>query len=257
MLQPKIKSDSEIKIMTEGGKRLAEVKAKLIEKVNVGVTAEEIEEVASREIERSGGSASFKMVKGYHWATCVNVNSSVVHGIPKKSIVFKKGDVVSVDVGLFYQGFHTDTSFSIGLGVNNEIKKFLQAGKDTVDKALQEASSGNRIYHISKVLGSIEDKGYTVIRSLVGHGVGRELHEKPYIPCYVSDKANKTPEIPVGATFAIELMYTLGSGSIYVEDDGWTISTVDGKISALYEETVAVTKHGPCVLTATSYTVTK
>lgn len=259
MSSPKIriKTPGEIELMKDGGKHLAHVKAALVEKVAVGVSALEIEDLATTLLEKTGGKPSFKMVKDYQWSTCINVNDSVVHGIPKKEIIFKKGDVVSVDVGLFYHGFHTDTSFTLGLNVSPEIARFLQAGKDAVNSALAEAQEGNRIFDISRKLQQVEDKGYTVIKSLVGHGVGRELHEEPYIPCFISDKRTQTPEIPVGAVFAIELMYTPGTGSIYVQDDGWTIATVDGKISALYEETVAVTASGPCVLTQTEYTVTK
>lgn len=252
-----IKSPSEVALMIEGGKRLADVKLALIDRVAIGVTAEEIENLATDLLNKTGGEPSFKKVKNYKWSTCVNVNDSVVHGIPKKEIIFKKGDVVSIDVGLFYKGFHTDTSFTIGLSVNPEIARFLQAGHDAVASGVQEARPGNRIYDISKTLEKIEEKGYTVIRSLVGHGVGRELHEEPYIPCYVSQKASKTPEIPVGGVLAIELMYTPGTGSIYLQDDGWTIATVDGKISALFEDTVAVTQNGPLVLTETKYSVTK
>jgi methionyl aminopeptidase len=245
-----IKSTSDVKIMAECGKKLSNVKKALTEKVQVGVSAAEVEDLADKLIKESGGKASFKMVPGYSWATCVNVNSGVVHGIPHKHIKFNKGDVVSIDVGIFYRGFHTDTSISVGLGVDKKTKQFLETGKHALNVAIKEAVVGNRVYDISRAIQEgVEGGDYQSIRALVGHGVGKDLHEGPQIPCFVTSGADETPEIRKGMVFAIEVMYTMGDPEIKIDEDGWTISTRDGKISALFEETVAVTKNGPIVLT--------
>lgn len=244
------KSKDEIKIMAEGGKKLGEIKNKLAREIKIGKNAMQIEETAIKLISEAGGKASFKMVPKYSWATCVNVNEGVVHGIPKKAIVFKKGDVVSVDVGLYYKGFHTDTSFSVGLGVDKKTGRFLDVGKKTLNRAIKKAKVGGRIYDISKAMQEeIERSGYSVVKALVGHGIGKKLHEEPHIPCFIEGKRNESPEICDGATLAIEIMYTMGNSSVHVEPDGWTISTRNGKIASLFEETVAVTKNGPHVLT--------
>lgn len=245
-----IKTKEELKIMIEGGKKLAKVKNELKGQVREDVSAEKIEQIANNLIERSGGEVSFKMVPGYHWATCVNVNEGLVHGIPKKDLIFEKGDVVSIDVGLFYKGFHTDTSFTVAVNPSYELKEFLEAGSTALKAAISKARVGRRIYDISKAIeDEIKKHGYSPIRALVGHGVGRELHEEPQIPCFTFGKRQESPEIVEGMTLAIEVMYAQGSPDVVLEQDGWTISMRDGKISGLFEETVAVTPHGPLVLT--------
>ncbi|MGD8744163.1 MAG: type I methionyl aminopeptidase [Candidatus Woesebacteria bacterium] len=246
----KIKSKEDIKVMTEGGKKLFRVKEKLKDEISVGASAYDIDRLADKLIKKEGAKASFKMVPKYSWATCVNVNEGVVHGIPKKSVVFEKGDVVSVDVGVYYKGFHTDTSFTVGLEADGKIEGFLNAGKAALRAAIEAVRAGNRIYDISGSIQEIlEENGYEPIRALVGHGIGKNLHEEPQIPCFVSGVREESPRIKAGSTFAIEVMYTAGSPEIELDDDGWTISVRDGKISALFEETVAVTKKGQKVLT--------
>jgi methionyl aminopeptidase len=245
-----IKSPEEIKYMAEGGKRLGKVKKALRDKVREGVSAREVEDLADTLIKKEGGTASFKMVPGYNWATCVNINDGVVHGIPKSEIVFKEGDVVSVDVGMFYKGFHTDTSFSVVVGQDRSKQDFLDIGEKALDVAIGKAQAGKRIYDISEAIeNTLNSKGYSPVRALVGHGVGRELHEEPQIPCFVNGDRKTSPIIPEGAVLAIEVMYAKGSGDVKLEPDGWTISSSDDTITGLFEETVAVTNNGPIVLT--------
>ncbi len=245
-----IKTPEEINVMKDGGEKLTRVKSAVKKAVKPGVGADEIEKLANGLIEKEGGRASFMMVPKYSWATCVNVNEGVVHGIPKKEIVFKKGDIVSVDVGLFYRNFHTDTSFTVGVDVENGKRDFLQVGNKALNKAIQKAKPGNKIYDISLAIEKeLKSAGLAPIRALVGHGVGKDLHEEPQIPCFVSGKRSDSPDINPGMVLAIEVMYTMGKGDVYLESDGWTISTKDGKIAALFEETVAVTKNGNIVLT--------
>lgn len=236
--------------MRTGGEKLARVKEALKQKVVPGANAMEIEELAAKLIREEGAKPSFKMVKGYKWATCTNVNDGLVHGIPKKELIFRKGDIVSVDVGLFYQGFHTDTSFSVAIDGSRETKQFLGVGQNALLAAIDKARPGNRIYDISAAIeGEIEKAGYTSIRALVGHGVGKNLHEEPAIPCFTSGERKDSPEILPGMVLAIEVMYTQGGSDIVCDSDGWTIRTADGKIAALFEETVAATPHGPLVFT--------
>lgn len=245
-----VKTSSEMKIMKEGGKKLGQIKKKLIQKTKEGVSAAEIEKLACVLIEKEGGTPSFKMVPGYSWATCVNINEGVVHGIPKKTIIFKKGDVVSVDLGIFYKGFHNDTSFSVAISPTEDIKEFLKVGEKALEAAINQATPGNRIYDISKAMEDIlKENKLQPVESLVGHGIGKDLHEQPQIPCFVSAKRENSPIIPEGATFAIEVMYTMGLPGIQVEEDGWTIKVKDDKISGLFEETVAISSNGPIVLT--------
>jgi len=245
-----VKSKKEIEIMTEGGKKLAHIKNEIKDSVKAGISASEIEVLAEKLIEKEKGKASFKMVQNYKWATCINVNEGIVHGIPHENIIFKKGDIVSVDIGFFYKGFHTDTSFSVGLSLNSKKKLFLKYGQVVLDKAIEKARVGNKIYDISRAIEiSLEKNNLTPIRVLVGHGIGRSLHEDPQISCFTSGKREDSEDISEGMVFAIEVMYTTGNADVILENDGWTISTKNGKISGLFEETVAVKSNGHCVLT--------
>lgn len=246
----KYKTPEEVKIMAIAGKKLAIVKNSLRDAVKVGVNAMDIEILAREKIKFVGAEGSFNKVPGYSWVTCVNINSEVVHGIPKESKVFKDGDVVSVDVGLYYKGFHSDTSFTVGLNVNKEVGKFLRVGAEALNLAISQVKAGQYLYKLSEVMQTnVEGAGYSVVKSLVGHGIGRELHEDPQIPCFVPGRVEDGPKMEVGMVLAVELMYAMGTDKTHVLNDGWTIAMRDDKISALFEETVAVTKMGPKVLT--------
>ncbi len=246
-----IKTPSEIKLMQEGGEKLARIKKILAKEIKEGVSADEIEKIATKLIEKEGCKPSFKMVPNYHWSTCINVNQGIVHGIPRKDVVFKKGDIVSVDIGVFYKGFHTDSSFTLGINLNKEKRDFLKVGEMALREAIGKAFIGNRIYDLSFAIESVVRRGgFNPVRALVGHGVGRDLHEEPQIPCFADPtQAEYSPKILEGMTLAIEVMYSQGSGNIFIEKDGWTISSSDGKITALFEETIAITKKGPLILT--------
>jgi len=244
------KTPAEIKIMAKGGKILSFVKKELKKMIKEGTTAWELEELATNLIEKKGARPSFKMVPGYDWTLCVNVNEGVVHGIPKKEIVFKDKDLVSVDLGAYYKGFHTDSSFSILIGKDKEKERFLQAGRRALEKAIEKVKPGNRIYDIPKAIEEeIRKSGLTPIEALVGHGIGRELHEEPKIPCVVNTKREKTHKIEEGNAFAIEVMYTNGGNAIEVGKDRWTIKTRDNSLSGLFEETAVVTPEGSKIIT--------
>lgn len=245
-----IKTDKEMEIMAEGGAKLGRVKRGLKAAVKAGVTGMDIERLAQKLIKEEGAEVSFDKVPGYSWATCISVNEGLVHGIPMESMVFKKGDLVSVDVGLYYKGFHSDTSISVGIDLTPENQKFLNIGQMALEKAISKAKAGNYIYDISQAIEStIESAGYTTIKALVGHGVGHELHEDPQIPCFVPGRISDSPKIEKGMVLAVEVMYAMGSDKVEVLEDGWTIAMRDGKISGLFEETVAVTGKGTKILT--------
>jgi len=253
----KIKTPEEIQIMAEGGKKLARVKNALAQATKAGVRASDIEELAVKLIKEEGAECSFKKVSGYHWATCINVNEGLVHGIPVSSLIFKSGDLVSIDVGVYFKGFHTDTSISVGIDLSPENQMFFNIGRETLSKALKVVKEGNYIYDISTAIeDSIEGAGYTTIKALVGHGVGRELHEDPQIPCFLPagrhgmpGPRQESPKITPGMVLAVEVMYAMGSDKVEISEDGWTIVMRDGKISGLFEDTVAVTNKGSIVLT--------
>jgi methionyl aminopeptidase len=253
----KIKTPEEIQIMVEGGKKLARVKKALAEAVSVGVSSLDIENLAVKLIKEEGAEGSFNKVPGYSWVTCISVNEGLVHGIPSKDVVFKDGDIVSIDVGLYFGGFHTDTSITVGINPSSENKKFLNVGIMALQKAISKAMVGNYVFDISEAIEStVEAHGYATIKALVGHGVGKDLHEDPQIPCFVpalargrTGRITDSPKIAEGMVLAIEVMYAAGSDKVQVLEDGWTIAMRDGKMSGLFEESVAVTKDGPIVLT--------
>lgn len=245
-----IKTPQDLKVMQEGGKRLARIKEELKGRIAPGVAFEEIEKLAQEEIRKAGGKPSFSMVPKYSWATCINVNEGVVHGIPKNRKV-KEGDIVSVDVGIFYKGFHTDTSITCGAGkIDKDKEKFLSVGEKALDAAIREAKPQNRLGDISRTIEELlREFNFSPIRALTGHGIGRELHEEPQIPCFLLGKISETPKLLSGMALAIEVIYAQGAPHLVLEEDGWTVRTKDGKISGLFEETVAVTNTGPLILT--------
>lgn len=245
------KTPEEINIMAEGGAKLGRVKKALAAAVKAGGNAAEIEALAQKLIKEEGAEVSFDKVPGYHWATCITVNEGLVHGIPVKTLVFKKGDLVKIDVGIYFKGFHTDTSVTVGIDLSPETQKFLNIGKQALANAISKAKVGNHLYKISEAIeDTIEGAGYTTIKALVGHGVGRELHEDPQIPCFLPGPIEDSPKIEPGMVLAIEVMYALGKDKVEVLSDGWTIAMRDGKISGLFEESVAITEKGPRILTA-------
>jgi len=244
-----IKNDKEVKIMAEGGKKLWEVLDAVLENLRPGMTTLQLDRIAEEKILSLEAKPSFKMVPGYHWTTCITLNDEVVHGIPGEKEI-RARDVVGIDIGCYYQNFHTDKAVTVTVGENPPQAKFLQVGKMALEKAIEKARPGNYLGEISLTIQKIiETAGYSPVRVLTGHGVGRDLHEDPSIPCFLFGDVKKTLKLKAGMTLAIEVIYNQGSGDVVLRDDGWTIATQDGKISGLFEETVAVTTTGPLVLT--------
>lgn len=227
---------------------MALIRNQLTAAVKPGITTAELDKLADKLISRAGGQASFKMVPGYHWATCMNVNQMVVHGIPNQQKL-KADDVLGIDVGLYWRGFHTDTSVTVK--VNGNSNGFLKVGKKALKKAIDKAKPGNRVADLSRAMQqTVEDARFSVVRALTGHGIGRHLHEEPAVPCFVVGSYSSSPKLIPGMVLAIEIMYNLGTSEVvYQNADGWTIITADDKISGLFEETVVVTAKGPIVLT--------
>lgn len=246
-----IKTSEEIEIMKKSGKILHLVLEKLYESTKEGIKLIELDKLAEELIAQNGGRPSFKTVENYKWTICACVNDVVVHGIPTEYTI-KKGDVVGIDCGVLYQGFHTDSAWTKYIdGQDKEIIKFLSTGEQTLKKAIQQVKIGNFIFDISKCIQeSVEKGGYSVVRNLVGHGVGKNLHEVPEVPGVVKKPREQTPQIVEGMVLAVEIIYNMGRSEVtYKGNDGWTIATKDGKISGLFEATVAATNHGCIVLT--------
>ena len=248
-----IKTQEEIEIMKHGGKILSDVLWEVLDSVKPGVSELDVERLADRLITEKGGEAAFKRVKGYKHATCISTNNVVVHGIPS-DYKFKDGDILGVDCGVFYKGFNTDMSHSIIVGKKKDpaVVKFLETGERALNEAIKQAVIGNRIGHISITIQDIVEKdgGYGVVRALIGHGVGKELHEEPEVPGYLAKKIEKTALLKEGMTIAVEVIYNMGGHEVsYLSDDDWTISSSDGSLSGLFERTIAITKDGPLILT--------
>lgn len=246
-----IKTPEELKIMEHSGKILGETMWELVKAIKPGVSELEIDALAEKLIREKGGEPGFKKVEGYHHTICVSLNDVCVHGIPTER-KFKPGDKVGIDCGVFYQGFHSDMSESVVIEpASAEVKKFLEIGRKALNAAIKQAVVCNRIWHISKAIQDIVEaqNGYSVVRSLVGHGVGRELHEEPEVPGFVYGKLSQSPELKVGMVIAIEVIYNMGGPELILDKDGWTLRTKDGFLSGLFERTIAITKSAPKVLT--------
>lgn len=235
--------------MIEGGAKLHRVKTALAAFTQVGVTFEAIEAEAQRLIKAEGVVPSFSTVPGYHWATCLMKNDELCHGIPVGKVV-NDGDIITIDVGLINQGYHLDTTTTVAVGkVNSEVRRFLDVGRSSLKKAIAKAKVGSSVYDISRAMEKVVlEAGYGVVYQLTGHGIGKELHEEPSIPC-VADRHDMAIKLTAGMTIAIEIMYTSGEPHLVIDDDGWTYRTADGSLGGMFEETVLVTEQGPRVLT--------
>lgn len=249
-----IKTPQEIEIMAKGGKILSETMWEVLKHAKPGVSELELDSLAEKLIKKQGGEPGFKKVEGYKHTICISTNEVVVHGIPTPYRL-QEGDVVGIDCGVFLNGFHTDMSESIQVGVeksrNLEVQKFLDTGKEALQEALKQVKPGNRIGNISQTIQHIvEGGGYNVVRELIGHGVGRELHEDPPVPGYIHGKVERTPLLREGMVIAVEIIYNMGKKEVvFSGKDDWTIETKDGSLSGLFERTVAIVANGHKILT--------
>jgi len=243
------KSPHEIERMAAAGRVVAETLALIGEHARPGVTTAELDAIAEEFIVSQGGYPTFKGYRGYPSATCLSPNDMVVHGIPG-SYELSDGDILSVDVGVTLDGFVADSAYTFPIGeISAEAERLLEACQAALAAGVEQCRPGNRLSDISHaVQAATEAAGFSVVRSLVGHGVGRSMHEDPQIPNY--GEPGRGPLLAEGMTFAIEPMINVGGADIYVHDDEWSISTADGSLSAHFEHTVAVTAGGPRILTA-------
>lgn len=246
------KTKKKVETMRIAGKMLGEVLAEVLKAVRPGVTEIELDRLAERLILEKGGEVSFKKVDGYQHTICVSTNNVVVHGIPKDKVL-NEGDIIGIDCGVYLDGFHTDMAETIVVGKTDipEIEKFLRVGKKAMYEAIKQAKPGHRVGHISRTMQEgIEGNGYSVVRSLVGHGVGKELHEDPEVPGYLEREMRKTPPLTEGMTIAVEAIYNMGeSGVKYDGSDDWTIVSEDGSLAGLFERTIVITEHGQELIT--------
>jgi methionyl aminopeptidase len=242
------KSAEEIEIMARAGAVVADTLALLEEHVQPGITTGELDAMAEEFIRSRGGEPTFKGYKGYPAATCMSPNTVVVHGIPGR-VKLQDGDVLSVDVGVTLDGFVADSAWTFAVGhIDPEAQRLLDTCKSALEAGIAEARVGNTVGDISRAVQTVtEAAGFSVIRSLVGHGVGRSMHEDPQVPNFVS--TYRGPELKEGMTLAIEPMITAGGPDVYIHDDEWSISTSDHSLAAHFEHTVAVTAAGPRILT--------
>jgi methionyl aminopeptidase len=244
------KSPQEIETMARAGRVVAETLALLEEQMQPGITTGELDAIAEEFIRSRGGVPTFKGYRGYPAAICTSPNSMVVHGIPGTATL-SDGDILSVDVGVTLDGFVADSAWTFAVGaISPEAQRLLDVCQAALEAGIDQARVGNSIGNISEAVQTVtEAAGFGVIRSLVGHGVGRAMHEDPQVPNFVS--ASRGPELREGMTIAIEPMITAGEPDVYIHDDEWSISTVDGSLAAHFEHTVAVTAAGPRILTST------
>ena len=243
------KSPSEIERMARAGRVVAETLALLAEHVRLGVTTAELDALADEFVVSQGGHPTFKGYRGYPAATCLSPNEMIVHGIPGP-YALAEGDILSADVGVTLDGFVADSAYTFSVGdVSPEAERLLDVCEAALSTGVEQCRAGNRLSDISHAVQKVtEGAGFSVVRSLVGHGVGRSMHEDPQIPNY--GPPGRGPLLSEGMVFAVEPMITAGGPEIVVHDDEWSISTADGSLAAHFEHTVAVTESGPRILTA-------
>lgn len=243
----KARSVKELELLRGSGEITSIALKKVLANIKVGITGLELERIAADEIKKLGGDLAFPTVQGYKWASCITVNEEIVHGIPD-NVQIKYGDVVSVDLGAVFKGWFTDAAWSVLVGEDNEKKRFLKVGEEALWKGIDQAIVGNRVGDISAVIQQVvEGAGFSVVRSLVGHGVGRALHEEPEVPGFGA--AGQGLKLEAGMSLAIEVIYTQGLPEVILDRDGWTIISADGSLGGLYEMTVVVGKSKPEILT--------
>jgi len=244
-----IKSAREIELMTEAGRILESVHEEMKKALHPGMSTKDIDRIGEEVIRSYGCIPSFLNYHGYPASICVSVNDEVVHGIPSDKRVIKEGDIVSLDAGLIYKGYHSDAARTYGVGeISKEAKNLIDVTRESFFEGMKYAKEGNYLFEISAAIGRYANShGYGVVRDLCGHGIGTALHESPEIPNY--EMIRRGPKLRAGMTLAIEPMINMGTWQVDFLDDGWTVVTKDRKVSAHYENTVLITKDDPILLT--------
>ena len=245
-----IKTEREIELMRESGRMLELVHRAMKEMIKPGISTKEIDECGESMIRRLGGVPNFKNYDGFPSAICISVNDEVVHGIPDSRRILREGDIVSLDAGLIYRGYHSDAARTWGVGkVSPEAQRLMDVTRQCFYEGIRYARAGMHLYQISRAIGEYAERnGCGVVEELCGHGIGTHLHEPPQIPNF-RQKGRGMLLVP-GMTLAIEPMINLGSKEVRWSDDGWTVTTADGSLSAHYENTVLITEDEPELLTS-------
>ncbi|MEO6490193.1 MAG: type I methionyl aminopeptidase [Ferruginibacter sp.] len=244
------KTNTEIEIMRESCLLVGKAHAEAVKVMKAGMVTMQINDIVEEFIRDNGGAPSFKNYNGYPFATCISMNEAVVHGFPG-SIVIKEGDIVSLDIGVYKNGFHGDSAYTYAIGeVSAEVKQLLRVTKESLYAGIDKARAGNRVGDIANAIQEYTEKkhGYGVVRELVGHGLGRKMHEDPQVPNY--GKRGTGAKLKEGMVLAIEPMINLGVKDVIHLNDGWTVLTKDHKFSAHFEHDVCITKGDPDILSS-------
>lgn len=244
-----LKNSSQLKDMREAGRITAQALLVAEEAVREGISTKELDTKIRHFIEKCGAKPSFLGLYGFPGSACISVNDQVIHGIPSPDVKLKEGDIVKIDVGAFYRGFHGDSARTYPVGkISDEAARLIEATKLAFYRGFEAVKEGNRIGDIGHAVEScVKGYGYSVVRRYVGHGVGHDLHEAPDVPNYGTE--GRGVRLCRGMVIAIEPMVNVGTGDVKELSDGWTVLTADGKLSAHYENTVALTDDGPVILT--------
>ncbi len=244
----RIKSPNEVDILRKAGKILSSIVVQLQSSLTSGMTTKDIDSRAQELIRKNKVLAAFKGYHGFPGCACISVNEGVVHGIPGKRVI-QDGDIVSIDIGIIYEGYYSDMAITVPIGtVSGEVKRLLDVTQASLYRGIEQARAGCRLSDISFAVQSfVEMHGFSVVRDFVGHGIGRALHEEPEIPNY--GQPSQGPVLKEGMVFAIEPMVNMGSFHTKTLDDGWSVVTQDGKPSAHFEHTIVITSGDPEILT--------
>ena len=242
-----LKQQSEIEKIRESNGIVAEILAELRDKVQEGVSTLDLDRISEELVLKKGAKPAFKGYRGYPFSLCASINEQVIHGLPSKRVL-TEGDIVGLDFGVYYRGYYGDAALTLPVGkISKEASMLLKATEESLDRAIQEARVGNRLGDISAaVQNHVEAVGFSVVRDFVGHGIGRNLHEDPQIPNY--GIRGRGVALKAGMVLAIEPMVNAGTYKVKMLTDGWTAVTADGRLSAHFEHTIAITDHGPEIL---------
>ena len=243
-----LKTPEEIEILRQAGKKLASIIKDLSCSLKTGMTTQQVDAIAEKLIAGQNVQPAFKGYRGFPGCICISVNQEVVHGIPGKKVI-KEGDLVKLDVGIIYKNYYSDTALTIGVGkINPQLQNLLDVTRESLYKGIAQARVNNHLSDISHaVQAHAEANHFSVVRDFVGHGIGRSLHEEPEIPNFGPPHCG--PVLTAGMVLAIEPMVNVGTWQTKILNDGWTVVTLDGKPSAHFEHTVAITESGPEILT--------
>lgn len=244
-----IKSEREIELMREAGRILKITHDEMAKAVRPGISTHELDKIGEEVIRSYGCIPSFLNYNGYPASICISVNNEVVHGIPSKKRILKEGDIVSLDAGVIYKGYHSDAARTHAVGkISDDAAKLIEVTRQSFYEGIKFAKEGCHLYDISCAIAAYaESFGYGVVEDLVGHGIGQQLHEDPQIPNFAMKR--RGPRLQAGMTLAIEPMINMGGYEVEWLDDDWTVVTLDGSLSAHYENTVLITKGEPELLT--------